>query len=354
MAIKVGGSVKGSRPVSALLFSCLLLAGAAAPTVLWAQEEQQEEEGSSGDALSLLRAGNDAFEAGQYMEAYDYYSQAYELFPESTILYRMGQSAQELLRIRVAISHYEAYLETADDEERKARINDELLPALRAQIPATVTVATEPEGAIAYLVMNKQEIYLGPTPDKFEVYPGQVEILVRLEGYQDGNWEGDVEPDSTHEVAVELVEAMEAELPVPDTDAIEEQPLVAQGALDDQSGGASLAVLGWSTTGMGVALLATGGVLSFMQADATKNANEYNKRADGASRDELESLKDKANSFYRGARGTYIAGGILTAAGVGILTYEILKSDKTDSNSLSFEGGISPRGEGFVGVRGRF
>lgn len=351
MAMNMRGKKSGSRSVLALLFSCLLVAGAAVPTTLFAQEsEEAKEEGGLQDALSLLRAGNDAFEAGDFEKAYQDYSKAYELFPDSTIRYRLGQSAQELGRVREAIGHYEAYLKEGDDEQRLERIEEELLPGLRAELPAVLAVESEPEGATVVLIDGAQEVVLGTTPGEFEVGPGQVEVVLRLEGYGEERFEGAIEPDSKQEWSAELSEADEDEEAV--AEIAVEQPVFSDD-LEAPGEGANLSVLGWSTGGLGVALLATGGVLSFLQADATNSANNYDKRADGASREELESLKDKANAYYRGARGTYIAGGILTAAGVGILAIDLLKSDKEDAEGLSFEGGISPQG-GFIGVRGRF
>lgn len=287
--------------------------------------------------LETIRAANDAFESEDYQSAYDLYSEAYKELPEPTILYRMGQAAENLGMYRVAIEHYTTYLDEGQDIEFIGRIA-EVVPMLREMVPAILDVSSEPAGATIVAVdAEGAEVELGTTPAQVDVGPGDVTVVLRAEGYEEAIWQQEVEAEGSYSWAPELVAALPA-LVVED---------VSQGE------GGNFATWGWTTAGLGVAALATGGVFSFLQSTTTEEVNSYDKRASGASRDELEGLKSDATGYFQTARAAYIAGGVLTAAGVGMLIYNASQGEEAQDDALSFEGGVGPQG-GFVGLRGRF
>lgn len=289
--------------------------------------------------LETIRAANDAFESEDYQSAYDLYSEAYEQLPEPTILYRMGQAAENLGMYRVAIEHYTTYLDEGQDIEFIGRIA-EVVPMLREKVPAILDVSSEPPGATIVAVdAEGAESELGVTPAQVDVGPGPVTVVVRADGYEEAIWQEEVDAEGSYSWAPELVAA-------PPALVVNEDPSRGEGG--------SLATWGWTTAGLGVAALATGGVFSLLQNSSTEEVNSYDKRADGASRDELDGLKDDATGYFQTARAAYIAGGVLTAAGVGMLIYNASQGeDAQEDDALSFEGGVGPQG-GFVGLRGRF
>ena len=330
---------------TAVLFSGLILGSAAViPSTVVAEEPMTQLE-----ALQLIRSANDAFEEGDYERAYQKYRQAYEVLPEPTIRYRMGQSAEGLGLVREAIGHFEAYLDQGEDEDRLIYIA-EAVPRLRQQLPAVVTLTSVPEGA-EVVIHGDREVVVGTTPGEFEIGPGEVKVSLRLEGYQEWVWEGELEVDQAEEWRAEL----SAEEP-----GVSELPPVAEAKVDldgpveaEKAGISVVAISGWSLVGLGAAGLATGGFFSLQQAEATQSVNTYDKQVDTASREELEALKEDAMGHFRMARISYIGGGILAAAGAGLLVFEMMKGDEDRNPGMSLEGGWSPDGA-FVGVRGRF
>lgn len=290
--------------------------------------------------LETIRAANDAFESEDYQTAYDLYSEAYQELPEPTILYRMGQAAENLGMYREAIDHYTTYLDEGQDIEFIGRIA-EVVPMLREKVPAILDVSSEPAGATIVAVdAEGGEQELGVTPAQVDVGPGEVTVVLRAEGYEEAIWQESAEAEGSYTWAPVLVEAPPA--------------LVAQEDVSGVDGeGGSLKTWGWTTTGLGVAALATGGVFTLLQNGATESVNSYDKQAAGASRAELEGLKSDATGYFQTARAAYIAGGVLTAAGVGMLIYNASQGEDAPEEGLSFEGGVGPDG-GFVGLRGRF
>lgn len=310
---------------------CSLIGGAALvmPSVAQAEESGELDQRS---ALELIRTGNDAFEEGDFETAYESYEAAHAVLPEPTIRYRMGQAAQELGQIRDAIRHYEAYLQEGDDEDRIARI-ESVLPDLQTKLPATLVITSEPAQA-GIIISGRGDV--GRTPGEYEVDPGEFRVTLQLRGYADKVIEG--------EVVAEEEKTIHAELQTEEPRRISTTP-------DEDT--SRLGLWGYTSAGLGVALLATGGAFSFLQAGVTAEVNEYNKRATTADRDELEGLKDDAMTYHRAALSSYIAGGVLTAVGVGIVTYDFMRSGDSDSQRVHLEGGVNPNG-GFVGIRGNF
>ena len=335
---------KGWKSSGTVALVCGVLLGSVAgiPATVMAEESITQLE-----ALQLIRSANDAFEEGDYETAYSKYEQAYEVLPEPTIRYRMGQSAEGLGRVREAIGHFEAYLDEGDDEERLIYIA-ETVPKLRQILPAMVTLSSSPAGAEVVL-HGEEPVVLGTTPGVFEVGPGAVKVSLRLDGHQEWVWEGELGANQSEEWEAEL-DAAEP--------AVADGPREQEGmdlSLDpvESEGMSVLAISGWSLVGLGVAGLATGGYFSFQQAEATQLVNSYDKQVDTASREELDTLKEEAMGHYQVARISYIGGGILAAAGAGLLVFERMNGGEDRDPGLSLEGGVSPSG-GYVGIRGRF
>jgi hypothetical protein len=276
------------------------------------------DEGSTAEVVQLVRAGNDAFDAEDYEEAYRLYSAALELLPEEAIRYRLGQSAMYLGWTRQAVMHFEVFLQEGDeDEERLARVEG-WLPDLRANLPAILAVQVAPEGASVYLLHEDGERLLGTSPGEFEVGPGAVRLQARAAGYEAQEWESEVEADDRIEWQPTLVAK-------PSSVELDEEPLSV------------LPIAGWASAGVGVALLVTGGAFSFLQSQATEQVNSYDKRAEGATAEELEALRSNALSYNRAARVTYIAGAVLTAAGIGVLVYDGMQGDSNSTVSLRID-----------------
>ena len=109
-------------------------------------------------------------------------------------------------------------------------------------------------------------------------------------------------------------------------------------------------------------MLATGGAFSVLSVNRTNQVNDYDKSAASsgpAGRAEIEDLKDQANSFYRTSLVTYIAGGVITAVGVGTLAYGMTRggsqgdTEAESARRTRVQFGVGRQGA-FLGLRRAF
>lgn len=308
------------------------------------ESAEADDEPTTEDGLQYLRTANDAFDAGDFETAYENYQQAFEILEEPLVMYRMGETAEELENTPDAIEHYEHYREIGEDEEFLANI-DEALPDLREQLPSTLEVVTTPPGATVTVSEPgiPEGTELGATPVSAERAPGAIEIDISMEGYDSESVHIELQPGEERTIEREL----------------QAQPDLTHDEPEDRN----LGLWGWTSTGLGAAILAFGGVMTFFQFDTTEQVNEF-ERADHRDaepevweqrREEQRALRSDAESYYRAATGAYIAGGLLTAAGLGILTYNGLGSDSGDAegSEVGLRFGAGAEG-GFIGVAGEF
>jgi hypothetical protein len=292
------------------------------------------------EVLALVREGNELFDKGDFAAAYTRYKQAYEKYQQPAILYRLAQSAENMGSLREAVGYYQEFVKLQPNTEAGVKVAQETLPALYAKVKPKVRFVTEPAGATIYIgTLATQPI--GTTPFETEELPaGKTRVIFRRAGFENAQQEINLGQADEREVRVALIPSAE---PV--------DPPKAKG--DSMSG---LAIAGWTSTGVGVATLITAGIFSGLSASATNEVNNYEKRGPGASRTELESLKDSAMSRYNTSLVLYIAGGVLTATGAALLIYDGMQEEAAPaqpSTSIWLDGGFDRDGA-WVGLQGRF
>ena len=330
--------------------------GAAAPVI--AQEKEGSE--TTKQVLELIRQGNEQYDEENYQAAYDNYTEAYELYPDPAILVRLGKTAEKLGKKREAVKYYTRYIKK-NPKDQTAQKLQKRMPELRKGLAPLIEIESTPEGATVYLGEVTEENKVGTTPVDVEPEPGNVTVIVTKEGYEDVRRELDVAEGSTTELPVELEESEGQARAETDTDESDEDATLieepgpesssAQKTSDTDS--TNMGVWAWGTTGVGVALLGTGAAFAIMSQSLENDVNTYDKRAPGANPDDLEGLKEDANSAHSTSVGLFVAGGVVTATGVGILAYHLLSSDKGDESAVRFNGGVNQNG-GWVGLSGRF
>jgi tetratricopeptide (TPR) repeat protein len=311
--------------------------------------------------LDLIREGNQQYDDENYQAAYDNYTEAYELYPDPAILVRLGKTCEKLGKKREAVKYYSRYIKK-NPKDQTARKLEKRMPELRKGLKPLIEVTSEPDGASVYLGDVSEDTKVGTTPVDVEPEPGSVTVIITKEGYAKVERELDVVEGSTTELPVELEEADEE--PIADADETDEDDAAFVEAPDDDgpettpretadTDTTNLGVWAWGTTGVGVALLGTGAIFAIQSQSLENDVNTYDKRAPGASQSELEDLKEQSNSTYSTSVGLFVAGGVVTATGVGILVYHLLSADKGQQSAVRLNGGVMPEG-GWVGFSGRF
>lgn len=153
-------------------------------------------------ARTYFDAGQQAYKAGDYVNAASAFEQAYKLFPNPAITFSIGQSYRlqyfvdrKPKYLRLAIDAYKRYLR---EEDKGARRDDALehLTSLEAQLsriesegekvvvqqeeqPTRLMVTSQTDGAMASIDGGDPE----EIPVTREVTPGQHRIVVSADGY---------------------------------------------------------------------------------------------------------------------------------------------------------------------------
>ena len=299
-------------------------------TPAYAQEADQD---TARTVLDLVKSANEAFDNGQFADALARYQEAYDLYPDAVLLYRIGLAADQLGEAQRAIEAYEMFA-AAKSEEAAAEKALERAAALRATLPGTLTIQTVPTG-VAVTIAGES---YGVTPLQLTLAPGETEVVLSQEGYATVTTLATVEAGAT--------EALEVTMQL--------TPSPAAGSSSATSDGLPLATYGWITTGVGVALLGTGVAFAAMTTQAVNDVNDYDKRTESASRTEYESLIDKATNRHNTSVGFIVAGGIVTAAGVTLIVVDAL-TGKDEARAQQWVPNLGVTGDGaFVGVTARF
>ncbi len=134
----------------------------------------------------LFTDARTAYDAHDYATSILRLEEAYAVFPEPNILYRIAEMHEELGARESAVKAYTQYLKEKPDASNAAVVHTRLerLRAEReAERPKTarLTIDSEPKGAMVYLSDVERQ---GVTPLEIEVLPGVYEIRLELAGYQ--------------------------------------------------------------------------------------------------------------------------------------------------------------------------
>ncbi|MGD8860538.1 MAG: tetratricopeptide repeat protein [Myxococcales bacterium] len=94
-------------------------------------------------ARELFEKGRDAFEEGEYRDAWDYFHRSYALSRRPRLLYNIGQSADRLRRDREALEAFRLYLKRLPDAENRKQVENRIR-ALEQQIRDDEEVPSPP------------------------------------------------------------------------------------------------------------------------------------------------------------------------------------------------------------------
>lgn len=336
--------------VSGLLIMACLSVAAISVTAQQAQAQQKGEldEATTQQMLEYIRQANEFYDASNWGEAIELYKKAYALSPKPALLYRMGKASENKGDLRAAIGYYEQFVAALPDNDtaRKVALS---LPELKAKIPPTLAITSKPSNANVY-IGSFEGSPVGSTPYEGEFAPGEVTVLVRADGYEPYTrtytFEGAEEEVLEVTLVKKAVVATGQEIQAP--------------VVEEPGSGKKLKAIGWTSTGLGLAMLGAGGVMSTLQMRATQQVNDYDRQGasdPAAGRREISELKDDANAYWRNAVIFYSVGSVLTAAGVGLVILGKSKdaqSDAAQNTNLTLQFGAAPGAGAHLGLSGSF
>lgn len=135
------------------------------------------------DAEALGLKGVACFQATEYDWALTHYRRAYVLSSRSDLLAAIGRSLHELGLYEPAAAYYERFLEEAQAEPIRRRLDE--VQATIEEHATTVTLRATPPGTTAFVVLDNGEWYeLGDTPMQLQVREGDYEFGFDAPGYR--------------------------------------------------------------------------------------------------------------------------------------------------------------------------
>jgi tetratricopeptide (TPR) repeat protein len=128
-----------TRPLLAALV-CLLLAAGTAGTAAAQTAAPQSEAARKAEAKRLAEDATRKYNLGQFKEALDGYSKAYETYPAASLLFNLGQCHRSLGNHERAVFFYEGYL-----REKPNAPNRDVVEELLVEERASLTKQREEE-----------------------------------------------------------------------------------------------------------------------------------------------------------------------------------------------------------------
>lgn len=330
---KMGVSKTLSKSLTRLAIAVAALGAVTVVAPTQARAQQQDDQ-TARKVLELIREARAAADNEDYETALQKYEQAFELYPDPAILVPMGRTAEKMGETEKAIAKYEEFIRLLPDDAATEKLRGRVAE-LRKTLPANVLLVSKPAGATIYLETEQGRQELGQTPTTVEIEPGEATIVATQTGYEEMSKTVTIEGGAEQDVSLVMTQ-----LPTP-----------AAEAGVSQTEAPPLDLYGYGALGVGVATLATSGVFLVLKESAEDDVNEFDKQT--GTRAELQERKDDAEGYYDVAVYTGIAGGVLTAAGAGLLSYHFLTADEDDAVAWGVDAGFDAQSAWF-GVNGSF
>lgn len=130
-------------------------------------------------AVELLDEGEQAYDAGDFEQAIESFSEVHEIVPHPNVSYQLAETYEALGNYEMAIQHYRRYLDEMPDAEDRGRIEriiEEHQRRLGDEL-STVRVETDPEGAEIFLE-SPDSVPVGTSPEKVTLQPGTHRLFV--------------------------------------------------------------------------------------------------------------------------------------------------------------------------------
>lgn len=306
-----------------MLFVC------AWPTNGWASPTRKDRQA----ALKLGGEALDLYAAGDYAAALVKFEEADAIVPAPTLKLHVARCLDKLDRMKKAADVYREVIATelkADSPEVHREARKQAVPELAKVLETTPTarvVVKGPGAAEARLTMDGEPIDIAMIGEKMSLDPGH---------YRFDAVAG--ERKVTREIDLERGQHERVVLHLPGGD-VDDTPV----AQPQREGDSVWPIVGWTAVGLGGAGIVVGAVLGglVLSEESDLEARCPNRQCPPSAHDDAESFDAKRI----GSTISFIAGGVLAAAGVTI----VVVAPGTSSESARLVAG-----PGFLGVEGSF
>jgi tetratricopeptide (TPR) repeat protein len=314
------------RPRCALA-GCLLLAAVGARST---PVRAQQPSGASAAAQPLelarmrYRQGVEAYNAGKYRVAVDYFLEADHLAPNGALSFNIARAYEKLDDPAATLRWYRDYLRRSPDAVDRVAV-EERIHAMEAQLAKKgvqqLTVLSDPEGASVTFDGRPT----GVTPWTTEVAPGSHELVLNLAGYAPETRRVELAADRAEDVVIQLgvaspsgvapVAAAPASVPAPPAPP---GPPPARPDVEKSSGSdKTMTTVGWIGIGVGGAALTGALVCEILRANAEADAKDQKTQVAYADRlDTMETYQTTARVLLGTGAALAVTGGVFLWLGM--------------------------------------
>ncbi len=325
-------------------------------------ESQAGDKKDLDNARPLFKQGTVYFKKAAYSEAAESFRAAYKTKPNWKILYNLAQSEAAAKRHGLALTAFERYLALGGDDVAETRQDEVEKEIARLKKMVGYVSVDAPEGAT--IIVDGVECGVAPIVGGIPVAGSLVHIVDLLMPDGEKLPLKKVSLVSGNKIKISFLSEEEkpASGPVPgpvsDDDAAGQQqrdgvePLKVKPATEDKRKMTSLELAGWITAGVGGAMLIGAGVTGGL---TLSTQNQIDEKCPEGCYEPDHHLVDKRNNLALTTDALFGVGGAVTAAGAGIVIYNLIKKKKErpDAQAFLFQPIFSPEVAG-AAVKVRF
>jgi hypothetical protein len=199
--------MKAMRNRLAILGTLAVLAGCVVTTTTShaeAQARPRTDKSKLKEAVKSFKAAQAKFDAKDYAGALELYTKAEGLLPGAKPKFMIAQSIDLAGKTADAIAAYQTFLDSKPNPKKHQKRIDaasKRIGELQATLPGTVTVTVAPADATATISVDGSAVEGNNT---LSLAPGDHEVVVSAEGYQDSSHTVKVEAGSEQTLEVKL------------------------------------------------------------------------------------------------------------------------------------------------------
>jgi tetratricopeptide (TPR) repeat protein len=267
-------------------------------------------------AHRLSTEGTDAYKAGEYAKAVERFSAAYRLYPAPPLLLNLSRAELKLSRCAEALQHAQQFQAAVGDTLAGSPDAPDAWITTIQRTCIEAVVDSTPQGATIW-IDNERQTSPDKTPWSGRLTVGPHKILLWREGFQEQGGTLEVTAGAPARLTLALLTAQQALQPIgasPTSSVAPSAPKASENALAAPAPMRWQRKAGWGLAAAGVVVLAAGLAMGVTSHDQQSEVHTVHSSA----ATDLGLMRN-SNSLAIGADTSFAVGGVLAAAGAGLI-----------------------------------